>query len=193
MDLSNLHSSLREVGEGLDESTSRRRANHLRSAEEDLNAHFRSSALQLTTLYRQAVSSSKASYEKGYAHALAHVLELCDADRNWLKGYLQRRIEAIEAEQHDDDAEEVGEQMDAEPHQTTEQDPDESLQRQEEQRQRSTHPSPRKPTTQTPQHPAATKGVSSLKSGSKRTRPSSSSSALSHLPSQQQQQEPGYL
>ncbi|PWY98218.1 hypothetical protein BCV70DRAFT_202003 [Testicularia cyperi] len=131
MDLSNLHTSLREVGEGLDESTSRRRAAHLRAAEDDLNAHFRSSALQLTTLYRQAVSSSKASYEKGYAHALAHVLDLWDADRDWLKGYLQRRIEAIEVG-NDDEVEEPRPQMDAGVRQ---QDGDESFQQQNRQSQ----------------------------------------------------------
>ena len=92
MDLSNLRTSLRE-----EEISSQRRTAHLRAAEDELNAFFRSSALGLTTLYRQGVAATKASYEKGYAHALAHVLELWDKDRDWLKGYLQRRIEAIEA------------------------------------------------------------------------------------------------
>nr|CDI54231.1 conserved hypothetical protein [Melanopsichium pennsylvanicum 4] len=92
MDLSTLNQSLKE-----EESSSQRRSTHLRAAEDELNAFFRSSALGLTTLYRQGVAASKVSYEKGYAHALAHVLELWDKDRGWLKGYLQRRIEAIEA------------------------------------------------------------------------------------------------
>lgn len=99
MDLSNLRTSL----DGLDESSSRRRAVHLDGIEHDLNTHFRASALQLTTLYRQAVTSSKSAYEKGYAHALAHVLELWDTDRDWLRGYIQRRIEAVEQQAGDDD------------------------------------------------------------------------------------------
>lgn len=98
MDLSNLRASLRE-----EEASTRRRTSHLRAAEDELNGVFRTSALGLTTLYRQAVAASKASYEKGYAHALAHVLELCDNDRDWLKGYLQRRIEAIEAVEDESD------------------------------------------------------------------------------------------
>lgn len=105
MDLSNLRTSLRE-----EEVSGQRRTAHLRAAEDELNAFFRSSALGLTTLYRQGVAATKASYEKGYAHALAHVLELWDKDRDWLKGYLQRRIEAIEAIEAadaEDDGEEV--------------------------------------------------------------------------------------
>ncbi|TKY84534.1 hypothetical protein EX895_006436 [Sporisorium graminicola] len=102
MDLSNLRTSLRE-----EEASGQRRSAHLRAAEDELNAFFRSSALGLTTLYRQGVAATKASYEKGYAHALAHVLELWDKDRDWLKGYLQRRIEAIEAADAEDDAEEA--------------------------------------------------------------------------------------
>lgn len=105
MDLSNLRTSLRE-----EEASSQRRTAHLRAAEDELNAFFRSSALGLTTLYRQGVAATKNSYEKGYAHALAHVLELWDKDRDWLKGYLQRRIEAIEAADAEDEPEEV--QMD---------------------------------------------------------------------------------
>ncbi|SPO27655.1 uncharacterized protein UTRI_04309_B [Ustilago trichophora] len=105
MDLSNLRTSLRE-----EESSTLRRTSHLRAAEDELNAFFRSSALGLTTLYRQGVAASKASYEKGYAHALAHVLELWDKDRDWLKGYLQRRIEAIEAADNED---EIGEEATA--------------------------------------------------------------------------------
>lgn len=101
MDLSNLRTSLRE-----EEASSLRRTAHLRAAEDELNSYFRASAVSLTTLYRQGVAGAKASYEKGYAHALAHVLELCDRDRDWLKGYLQRRIEALEATADDaaDDA-----------------------------------------------------------------------------------------
>ncbi|SJX63703.1 uncharacterized protein SRS1_14453 [Sporisorium reilianum f. sp. reilianum] len=102
MDLSNLRTSLRE-----EEVSGQRRTAHLRAAEDELNAFFRSSALGLTTLYRQGVAATKASYEKGYAHALAHVLELWEKDRDWLKGYLQRRIEAIEAADAEDDADEV--------------------------------------------------------------------------------------
>ncbi|CDR87262.1 uncharacterized protein SPSC_00388 [Sporisorium scitamineum] len=102
MDLSNLRTSLRE-----EEVSGQRRTAHLRAAEDELNAFFRSSALGLTTLYRQGVAATKASYEKGYAHALAHVLELWDKDQDWLKGYLQRRIEAIEATDAEDDGEEV--------------------------------------------------------------------------------------
>ncbi|SPC66587.1 uncharacterized protein UHOD_05334 [Ustilago sp. UG-2017b] len=102
MDLSNLSTSLRES----ESSTSNRRQQHLRSAEDDLNAFFRSSALGLTTLYRQGVAGAKASYDKGYAHALAHVLELWQKDKAWLKGYLQRRIEALEADREDDELEE---------------------------------------------------------------------------------------
>ncbi|GAC93846.1 hypothetical protein PHSY_001411 [Pseudozyma hubeiensis SY62] len=105
MDLSNLRTSLRE-----EEASSQRRTAHLRAAEDELNAFFRSSALGLTTLYRQGVAATKSSYEKGYAHALAHVLELWEKDRDWLKGYLQRRIEAIEAADAEDEPEEV--QMD---------------------------------------------------------------------------------
>lgn len=101
MDLSNLGTSLRE-----DESSTLRRTRHLRSSEDQLSAVFRSAATSLTTLYRQGVASSKASYEKGYTHALAHVLELCDKDRDWLKGYLQRRIEALEVEGEDEVVEE---------------------------------------------------------------------------------------
>lgn len=101
MDLSNLHTSLRES-----EASSLRRTAHLRSTEDELNAVFRASALSLTTLYRQGVSSSKASYEKGYAHALSHVLELWERDKGWLKGYIQRRIEAIENANEDVDEEE---------------------------------------------------------------------------------------
>lgn len=100
MDLSNLRTSLRE-----DESSTLRRTRHLRSSEDELSAVFRSAATSLTTLYRQGVASNKASYEKGYAHALAHVLELWDKDRDWLKGYLQRRIEALEVEGEDEMAE----------------------------------------------------------------------------------------
>lgn len=110
MDLSNLRTSLRE-----EEVSGQRRTAHLRAAEDELNAFFRSSALGLTTLYRQGVAATKSSYEKGYAHALAHVLELWDKDRDWLKGYLQRRIEAIEAADAEDDGEEV--QMDQRPQQ----------------------------------------------------------------------------
>ncbi|KAJ9479949.1 hypothetical protein PHBOTO_003724 [Pseudozyma hubeiensis] len=102
MDLSNLRTSLRE-----EEASSQRRTAHLRAAEDELNAFFRSSALGLTTLYRQGVAATKNSYEKGYAHALAHVLELWDKDRDWLKGYLQRRIEAIEAADAEDEPEEA--------------------------------------------------------------------------------------
>ncbi|CDS01253.1 hypothetical protein [Sporisorium scitamineum] len=102
MDLSNLRTSLRE-----EEVSGQRRTAHLRAAEDELNAFFRSSALGLTTLYRQGVAATKASYEKGYAHALAHVLELWDKDQDWLKGYLQRRIEAIEATDAEDDGEET--------------------------------------------------------------------------------------
>lgn len=93
MDLSNLRNSLRE-----DEASTLRRTRHLRSSEDELSAVFRSAATSLTTLYRQGVASNKASYEKGYAHALAHVLELWGRDKDWLKGYLQRRIEALEVE-----------------------------------------------------------------------------------------------
>lgn len=104
MDLSNLHTSLRES-----EASSLRRTTHLRSAEDELNAFFRSSALSLTTLYRQGVAQSKASYEKGYAHALAHVLELWGEDKQWLKGYLQRRIEALEQNDVEDTEQQVEE------------------------------------------------------------------------------------
>lgn len=115
MDLSNLRTSLRE-----EEVSSQRRTAHLRAAEDELNAFFRSSALGLTTLYRHGVAAAKSSYEKGYAHALAHVLELLDQDRDWLKGYLQRRIEAIEAADAEDDAEDV--QLDQQQQQHRQQD-----------------------------------------------------------------------
>lgn len=97
MDLSNLSTSLHET------SSSNRRTVHLRSAEDELNAVFRSSALGLTTLYRQGVTVAKTSYDKGYGDALAHVLELWEKDKGWLRGYLQRRIEALDC----DDEEEI--------------------------------------------------------------------------------------
>lgn len=84
-------------------------------------------ALQLTTLYRTSLSTSKRSYAAGYAQSIADVLDTvqlrlhqrssntaskAEAEReelNWLVHYLRARLEAIKTDSEDDDDKEESE------------------------------------------------------------------------------------
>lgn len=115
MDLTNLRDSL--------DSSSRERHPASASAKRSelrLTRDFKAAALQLTTLYRTSLSSSKRSYAAGYAQALGDILDVVNLrnqqrpvqataashanaeseqeDLKWLMRYLRARLEAIKTD-----------------------------------------------------------------------------------------------
>jgi hypothetical protein len=123
MDLTTLRDSL--------DSSSRERhpaSVSAKRSEVRLTRDFKAAALQLTTLYRTSLTTSKRSYAAGYAQSLNDILDVVslrlqqspattpgfaasvrgasESDREelkWLSRYLRARVEAIKAETEEDD------------------------------------------------------------------------------------------